>query len=72
MVELLQMGVHGICSNDPRLFAEAERIVTGDAPSPEEGGGRQAKKAEKQTVKAEKQEAKAQKKASKKAAKAEG
>ena len=37
------MGVHGICSNDPRLFAEAEGIVTGDAPSPEEGG-RQAKK----------------------------
>ena len=71
MVELLQMGVHGICSNDPRLFAEAERIVAGDAPaeSPQED---EAKKAEKQTVKAEKQEAKAQKKASKKAAKAEG
>jgi glycerophosphoryl diester phosphodiesterase len=25
MVELLEMGVHGIVSNDPRLFAEAEK-----------------------------------------------
>jgi glycerophosphoryl diester phosphodiesterase len=35
MVELIEMGVHGICSNDPRLFAEAEKIAAGDAPMPE-------------------------------------
>jgi glycerophosphoryl diester phosphodiesterase len=35
MVELLLMGVHGVVSNDPRLFAEAERIVReGGAPEP--------------------------------------
>ena len=25
MVELLEMGVHGVCSNDPRLFVQAEK-----------------------------------------------
>jgi glycerophosphoryl diester phosphodiesterase len=25
MVELLGMGVHGVCSNDPRLFDQAEK-----------------------------------------------
>ena len=27
MVELLEMGVDGVCSNDPRLFEKAEKIV---------------------------------------------
>lgn len=36
MVELLRMGVHGVCSNDPRLFAEAEAIAGDDDPA----GGR--------------------------------
>lgn len=50
MVELLEMGVHGVCSNDPRLFAEAERIVAGwasgdgDSPEPEEKRSRKAEK----------------------------
>jgi glycerophosphoryl diester phosphodiesterase len=35
MVELIKMGVHGICSNDPRLFDQAEKIAAGDAPMPE-------------------------------------
>lgn len=38
MVELLRMGVHGVCSNDPRLFAEAERLVAGGSePEPAAG-----------------------------------
>ena len=31
MVELLEMGVHGVVSNDPRLFAQAEKIAIGRA-----------------------------------------
>jgi glycerophosphoryl diester phosphodiesterase len=27
MTELLKMGVNGICTNDPRLFAEAEKAA---------------------------------------------
>jgi glycerophosphoryl diester phosphodiesterase len=75
MVELLEMGVHGVCSNDPRLFAEAEKIVSGSSEPAEEPSKREAKKADKQAKKLEKEEAKAQKKgakADKKAAKAEG
>ncbi|HEX2359633.1 MAG TPA: glycerophosphodiester phosphodiesterase [Solirubrobacterales bacterium] len=34
MTELIKMGVHGICSNDPRLFPEAERAAAGEAPAP--------------------------------------
>jgi hypothetical protein len=29
------MGVHGICSNDPRLFDQAEKVAAGEAPAPE-------------------------------------
>lgn len=35
MAELLAMGVDGIVSNDPRLFAEAERVAAGERPAPE-------------------------------------
>ncbi len=35
MVELIEMGVHGICSNDPRLFPRAEDAAAGRAPAPE-------------------------------------
>jgi glycerophosphoryl diester phosphodiesterase len=34
MVELVEMGVHGICSNDPRLFPKAEEAAAGKAPAP--------------------------------------
>jgi hypothetical protein len=37
MVALLKMGVHGVCSNDPRLFAQAERIAA-DGEAPGAGG----------------------------------
>lgn len=59
MHELLDMGVHGICTNDPRLFAEVE-----DAPEPvaEEEEPEKSKRSEKRAAKkAEKQAAKAQK-----------
>jgi glycerophosphoryl diester phosphodiesterase len=36
MSDLLKMGVDGVCSNDPRLFAKAERAVEGGAPEPGE------------------------------------
>jgi len=35
MVELIEMGVHGICSNDPRLFPRAEEAAAGKAPATE-------------------------------------
>ena len=35
MVELIEMGVHGIVSNDPRLFPKAEEAAAGRAPAPE-------------------------------------
>ena len=38
MVQLLRMGIHGLVSNDPRLFAEAEGIVAGDHAPPDPGG----------------------------------
>jgi glycerophosphoryl diester phosphodiesterase len=57
MVELLRMGVHGVVSNDPRLFAEAERIAAGGAPASEpdpEGAEGKSKRAEKKAKGAEK------------------
>ena len=71
MVELLQMGVHGVCSNDPRLFEQAEKIVAGDPAEDEKPSKREAKKAEKEAKKLEKEEAKAAKKDAKADAKAD-
>jgi glycerophosphoryl diester phosphodiesterase len=70
MVELLRLGVHGVCSNDPRLFEQAERIVVGDDPAPPSAKDeeKQAKKSEKQARKAGKKDDKAEKKAEKKKA----
>jgi glycerophosphoryl diester phosphodiesterase len=34
MAELGAMGVHGICSNDPRLFEQAEKAASGQIPAP--------------------------------------
>jgi hypothetical protein len=51
------MGVHGVVSNDPRLFAEAERIAAGGAPASEpdpEGAEGKSKRAEKKPTGAEK------------------
>jgi glycerophosphoryl diester phosphodiesterase len=62
MVDLVRMGVHGVCSNDPRLFEKAERIVSGEAAPEEKLSKREAKKAEKQAKKLEKDVAKAEKK----------
>jgi glycerophosphoryl diester phosphodiesterase len=63
--DLLAMGVHGICTNDPRLFAEVERVPEpGDEPQPETASRqgpfrrlsakRAAKKAEKEKAAEEK------------------
>ena len=68
MVELLRMGVHGVCSNDPRLFAEAEKIVGGEATGIEAPSKKEQKRASKQAKKDEKGAAKEDKKASKKPA----
>ena len=35
IAELIGMGVNGICSNDPRLFEQAEEVAAGRAPKPE-------------------------------------
>ena len=35
MVQLLELGVDGIVSNDPRLFDQAEKAAAGGAPKPE-------------------------------------
>ncbi|MDP9188853.1 MAG: hypothetical protein M3O25_06355, partial [Actinomycetota bacterium] len=35
MVELIEMGVGGVVSNDPRLFAQAENVISGRATAPE-------------------------------------
>ena len=35
MTELIEIGVNGICSNDPRLFERAEQAAAGQAPKPE-------------------------------------
>lgn len=71
MVQLLEMGVHGIVSNDPRLFDKAEKIAAGGADPDEQPSKRETKKAEKAEKKLEKDEKKATKKAAKKGAKAE-
>ena len=63
MAALLRMGVHGICSNDPRLFAMAEKVVAGEGPEPIAQDD--AKKAEKKAAKPGKKEAKAAKKEAK-------
>ena len=69
MTELLEMGVHGVCSNDPRLFAQAEKLVAGgaseeaDEEEPEEDSEpskREQRKAEKRAKKDEKKAAKAE------------
>jgi glycerophosphoryl diester phosphodiesterase len=71
MVALLEMGVHGVVSNDPRLFAQAEKVAAGAAPEPEPDGEedepskRQQRKAAKQERKEDKKAAKAEKKAEK-------
>jgi glycerophosphoryl diester phosphodiesterase len=63
--ELVAMGVHGICTNDPRLFAEVERAPEpAEEPQPEAasrqgpfrrlGAKRAAKKAEKEKAAREK------------------
>src|SRR5262245_51945094 len=64
MVELLRIGVHGVCSNDPRLFAEAERIAA-DGGTIQAPSRREEKQAEKEARKADKQAAKDGKKAAK-------
>ena len=61
MVELLEMGVDGVCSNDPRLFEKAEKIVAGEAGPSENMSKREAKKAEKEAKKLEKDVARAEK-----------
>jgi hypothetical protein len=43
------MGVHGVCSNDPRLFAQAEKIAAGAPASDPQPSKREAKKAKKAT-----------------------
>ena len=62
MRDLLAMGVHGICTNDPRLFEQAE---AGPEPAAEQekpslrqrlAAKRAARKAEKEAKKAEKEE----------------
>jgi glycerophosphoryl diester phosphodiesterase len=61
MVELLEMGVHGIVTNDPRLFAEVERVpepAPEEPPKPKRSEKRAAKKEEKAAEKAEKKAAK--------------
>jgi glycerophosphoryl diester phosphodiesterase len=35
MTDLIELGVNGICSNDPRLFEQAEQAAAGRAPKPE-------------------------------------
>ena len=56
MRELIAMGVQGICSNDPRLFDQAEQPAADDERQPSwrerRAGKRAAKKAEKEAKKA--------------------
>jgi glycerophosphoryl diester phosphodiesterase len=67
MVELLEMGVHGIVTNDPRLFAQIEEMPE---PAPEEPP--KQKRSEKRAAKKDEKAAKkADKKAAKEAAKNE-
>ena len=50
MVELIGIGVHGICSNDPRLFPQAEEVAAGlvsvDGSEPDEVDEEPQEKAE--------------------------
>jgi glycerophosphoryl diester phosphodiesterase len=66
MAELIGMGVHAICSNDPRLFEQAEKRAASGPPEPVE-----EPKPSRKERKAEKKEAKTERKAEKKAGKAE-
>jgi glycerophosphoryl diester phosphodiesterase len=67
MVELIGMGVHGICSNDPRLFEQAEQIAA-SAPAQEPlEEPKQSRKERRSEKKAQKQAEKAEKKAAKEA-----
>jgi hypothetical protein len=56
--ELAEMGVHGICSNDPRLFAIADRVPAEpeEASKPSRLERRAAKKAAKEAAKEQKAE----------------
>jgi glycerophosphoryl diester phosphodiesterase len=63
--DLLDMGVHGICTNDPRLFAEVEAPEESAEEEPEKlsrAERRAAKKAAKAEAKALKEQEKAAKK----------
>jgi glycerophosphoryl diester phosphodiesterase len=65
MADLIAMGVHGICSNDPRLFEQAEKLAaSGPAPEPLEEP-KQSRKERKAEKKARKQADKAEKEAEK-------
>ena len=46
IAELAEMGVDGIVSNDPRLFAVAEKLVAAEAPEPNAGGRPRGRRAE--------------------------
>jgi glycerophosphoryl diester phosphodiesterase len=72
MRELLDMGVHGICTNDPRLFVEVEapEPAPEEAEKPSRAERRAAKKASKAEAKALKEQEKAVKKDEKPAKKA--
>jgi glycerophosphoryl diester phosphodiesterase len=61
MRELIGMGVHGICSNDPRLFDQAEQGVPPEEEKPSRSERRAAKKAAKREKKEAKQAAKTEK-----------
>ncbi len=68
MRDLLDMGVHGICTNDPRLFAEVEAP---EAPTEPEKLSRAEKRAARKASKAEAKALKEQDKAEKKEEKPE-
>jgi glycerophosphoryl diester phosphodiesterase len=74
MRELLDLGVNGICTNDPRLFAEVERVPEPPAEEPEaeeaEKPSRSEKRAAKKASKQTKKEKAAQEKAANEAASA--
>jgi glycerophosphoryl diester phosphodiesterase len=72
MRELLDMGVHGLCTNDPRLFVEVEAPATPPQKEPEsepEKLSRSEKRAAKKAAKQEKKVLKQQEKDAAKAAK---
>ena len=54
--ELAEMGVHGICSNDPRLFAVADRVPEPEKPKQSRAEKRAAKKTAKEAAKEQKAE----------------